>query len=85
MNLQEYISSGIIESYVLGMASDKERLEFERLAKKYPELIMIRNDFELSLEHEALVNAVAPPAYVKEEIFARIRLSLQIRSTRGTP
>ena len=58
---------------MLGMASDKERLEFERLTKKYPELIMIRNDFELSLEHEALVNAVAPPAYVKEEIFARIR------------
>ena len=73
MNIHEYISSGIIESYVMGMASPKEREEFEKLCIEYPELAEARRDFELSLESKAMSDAVTPPASVKENIFQTIR------------
>ena len=73
MNLQEYIESGIIESYVLGFASEKEKQEFERLLKKHPELVQVREKFELSLEKEAFANAITPPAYLKENVLARLK------------
>ena len=47
MNIQEYISSGIIESYVLGLADPEERLEFERIAVEYPELLAAKDAFDI--------------------------------------
>ena len=58
MNIQEYISSGIIESYVLGLASPEERTEFEQICAQYPELAEARNNFELALEEQAGKNAI---------------------------
>jgi anti-sigma-K factor RskA len=69
VNIKEYISSGIVESYVLGIADAADRQEFEQLCAQYPELLAARNDFELALEKIALDNAVIPPAEVKERIF----------------
>ena len=66
MNINEYISSGIIESYVLGLASAEERAEFEKLCKEYPELVAARNAFELSLEKQAFENAPQSPASARE-------------------
>lgn len=68
MNIQEYISSGIIESYVLGLASDAERQEFEQNCLLYPELAEARNAFELSLEKYARENASTPPLSLKTKI-----------------
>jgi anti-sigma-K factor RskA len=73
MNIQEYISSGIIESYVLGLASEEERAEFEKLCRQYPELVNARNNFELALEEQARQNTVAPPADVKQKISSAIQ------------
>ena len=61
MNIQEYISSGIIEGYVLGLASEEERAEFESLSIKYPEVQIARRAFEQELEIYALSAAVVPP------------------------
>lgn len=38
LDIREYISSGIIESYALGVVSDQERREVECMATIYPEL-----------------------------------------------
>ncbi|MFL9485306.1 anti-sigma factor domain-containing protein [Chitinophagaceae bacterium LWZ2-11] len=73
MNIQEYISSGIIESYVLGLADELEVETFEQLSSKYPELVSARKTFEIMLERHAVANAVEPPAYIKEEIFRIIQ------------
>jgi len=62
VNLEEYISSGIVESYVLGLASEEEVQEFEELSAEYPEMMAVRRAFELLLEKHALANAVSPPA-----------------------
>jgi anti-sigma-K factor RskA len=68
VNVQEYISGGIVESYVLGLASPEERVEFERMCNQYPEVLQARNDFELLLEQQAMQNAIAPPPALKQQI-----------------
>lgn len=68
MNVQDYISSGIVESYVLGLASPEEQVEFESMCKQHPEVLQARIDFELSLEQQAIQNAVAPPPALKQQI-----------------
>lgn len=72
MNIQEYISSGIIESYVLGLADAEERREFERLAEEYPELREARIAFEVSLENNMQLGSIAPPAHIKSKILSEI-------------
>lgn len=72
MNTQEYISSGIVESYVFGLASQEEKTEFERMAATHPEVKAAREAFESALEKQALSEAVAPPAFIKEKIFSAI-------------
>lgn len=68
MNIQDYISSGIVESYVLGLASPEEQAEFESMCRQYPEILQIRIDFELSMEQQAMQNAFAPPPALKQQI-----------------
>lgn len=73
MNIKEYISSGIIESYVLGLASPEEMSEFEKLCIQYPELVTARNDFEIVLENRMQSLAVTPASEVKEKVMNSIR------------
>jgi len=75
VNIQEYISSGIIESYVLGLALPEERAEFEKMCALYPELVEARTNFELSVEKQALEDSVAPPVGSKEKIWSAIQQS----------
>lgn len=72
MNVKEYIASGIVESYVLGLASEQERGEFEQLCANYPELIEARTNFELLLEKRAIENAGAPPPDNRAKIWSAI-------------
>lgn len=77
MNIKEYISSGIIESYVLGLASAEEREEFERMCAAHTEVRFAREEFEIQLENHALKNAVQPPAHVRSKLFAEIEIEQQ--------
>jgi anti-sigma-K factor RskA len=72
VNIQEYILSGIVESYVLGLADESERKEFEQYAAQYPEVLAARKAFEESLEQHALGNAVQPPERVKHRFLEAI-------------
>jgi anti-sigma-K factor RskA len=72
LNIQEYIASGIIESYVLGLASPEERVEFEQNCALYPELVSARTDFEIALEQQALSANIKPPAFIKEQLLKEI-------------
>jgi anti-sigma-K factor RskA len=75
VNIQEYISSGIIESYVLGLADPEERNEFERLAAEYPELREARHAFEVSLENNMQLGTIMPAAHIKSKILSEIELA----------
>ena len=72
MNIREYISSGIVESYVLGMASAAERQEFEERCVAYPELVEARIAFEKALEEQAMENAITPPAFLRNKILETV-------------
>lgn len=72
MDIKAYIESGIIESYVLGMADDQERAELEQLSRQYPEIKAAIEAFEVSLEQNAMANAMQPAARVKANILNEI-------------
>jgi anti-sigma-K factor RskA len=72
VNLQDYIASGIIESYVMGLASESERAEFEQLCTQHPELVAERRKFEERLEHYASEQAIPPPPTVKVKVLEAI-------------
>jgi anti-sigma-K factor RskA len=73
VNVQEYISGGIIESYVMGLASEPERVEFEQQCAQYPEIVAALRDFEERFEKFALENAVPPPPMVRVRFLEAIR------------
>ncbi len=77
MNIQEYISSGIVESYVLGLADAAEKAEFERLCAEHAEVRAARDQFENSLEQDAFTEAIEPPAFLKDKIFASLHINTE--------
>lgn len=72
MNIEEYISSGVLEAYAAGILSDSERAEVEQHLVRYPELVT-----ELSLIEEAQEKllqkaAIKPRETVKQQLFEKI-------------
>lgn len=65
MDIKEYIQSGIIEQYVLGLATPEEAAELEQLRVEYPELKEAVSAFEESLETHIRANEIAPPSHLK--------------------
>ncbi len=72
MNPQEYILSGIVESYVLGLASPEDGAEFELMCDAHQEVRAARNAFELQLEQSLLQQKMQPPRALKSRIFSEI-------------
>ena len=82
MNIKEYISSGVVESYVLGLLTAQERFEFEQYCETYPELRAARNSFELAIEKQAMENAVRPPAHLKQRVWEAIQQKSESKPTK---
>lgn len=68
MNIQEYLESGALESYALGLGTDAERRETERLLAAYPELQQELQAIQAGLEVFASVHAVEPPAAMRNKV-----------------
>lgn len=81
MNVKEYISSGIVESYVMGLASEAEQLEFEQNCAQYPEIAEARTAFELVLEEQLLSDSVSAPQILKQQIEEKIKTSASETTT----
>lgn len=77
MDIKEYISSGIIERYVLNSVSSQERQEVECMSHIYPEIKEELNQIQGLIENIAIKSAVTPPEHIKAEILARIKNELQ--------
>ena len=73
MDTKEYILSGVIEAYVLGLASDEEAREVQGYAMQYADVRQAITDFEVGLENQALQAAIQPPAFLKEKILAALK------------
>ncbi len=75
MNIRDYISTGILEAYVLGELSDYERTELENNLRLYPELREELLKVEEANEKLLLAAGIAPSAAIKERLFSTIETS----------
>jgi len=73
LNTKEYISSGIIESYILGLASPEEAGIFECVIKNNAEVNEAFIEAQQLLEDFATAHAVEPPAELKDKIWEKIK------------
>ncbi|MEK7227052.1 MAG: anti-sigma factor [Bacteroidota bacterium] len=88
MDIRNYISSGIIELYVMGLCSPEEERELEQLRKQHPELHEAIMQYESEMESKMLQKGTLPAADVDEKILQRLEALntpvLQMK-TAGTP
>ncbi|MDQ6814448.1 MAG: hypothetical protein M3040_11970, partial [Bacteroidota bacterium] len=74
MDIDAYIQSGLIESYVLGLTDAEETAQVETMRESHPQIEDAINSFSLSLEQKAFENAIPPPAGLKAKVFAQLNL-----------
>lgn len=72
MNVEQYISSGILEAYLLGELSEQECAAVERNLAQYPQLREELKHAEALQEKFLMQTAMAPPASVKTLLFEKI-------------
>jgi hypothetical protein len=72
MDIKNYISSGIIELYVMGLCSPEEEKELELLRVQHPELHEAILQYETEMENKMLQNTTLPGAEVDEKILHRL-------------
>ncbi|MES2376588.1 MAG: cupin domain-containing protein [Bacteroidota bacterium] len=68
MQIQEYINSGILEQYYLGLLTKSEQETVLAMSTIYPEVKADLAEIELALERLAVINSVAPKLTVKQQI-----------------
>lgn len=73
MNTKEYISSGIIESYILGFASQEEAGILECVMKNNAEVKTAFEEAQKTLEDLATIQAITPPSDLKAKIWNKIQ------------
>ncbi|UOQ70554.1 hypothetical protein [Hymenobacter cellulosilyticus] len=70
MNIQEYIESGILEEYALGVLDEAQRAEVERYAAEYPEVRQELDLVQQGLESYAQAHTQTPPDGMRERVLA---------------
>ena len=84
MDIQAYIQSGVIESYVLGLASAEEAAEVELMSSRYAEVKQAIELFSKQLEAQAFENATTPPSFVKEKLFEQLKYEFSVDESTET-
>ncbi|RAJ79365.1 anti-sigma-K factor rskA [Chitinophaga dinghuensis] len=72
MDIQAYIESGIIESYVLGIADAQEVAELEGLRRDHPEIAAAISECERWLYKTAGSQAIPAADNIRESIFSSL-------------
>ena len=83
MDIQQYIESGILEEYALGVLPESERTEVERLAATHPEIRQELNAIVSGLDTYAEAHAITPPPNVRERVLKGWQQA--IRGQESTP
>lgn len=68
MGASRYISSGLIEAYVSGLAAKSESEELENAIAEYPEVATAVEDCRQGMEHYIMLHSVTPPPVVKQNL-----------------
>ena len=72
MDTKQYIESGILSIYVLGIASEEEQREVEMLAEQHPEIAQEIAAIRVALDAYAANYAVPPPASLKQKLMHQL-------------
>ena len=83
MNTKEYIESGVLESYVLGITTAEESAEVERMFAEHPEVEIELEAIRGTLENYALQYEKQPPAALKGKILAAVFEEQPLQNTRN--
>ncbi|MFX1707153.1 hypothetical protein PV783_24510 [Chitinophaga sp. CC14] len=75
MNIQQYISSGIIEGYLLGLVSEEESAELESMRRLYPQVDIEIQDCLQRMEKLMFDEPVLPPIELKSKILQRVEIA----------
>jgi len=73
VNVKDIISSGLLELYITGLASEEETLQVEQWIKEYPEVKKEIEDLQDVIERYALAEAIQPEEALKEKILFKIQ------------
>lgn len=74
-NCKEFITSGILELYVLGQTTPEEHIEVETMSALYPEVKQEILEISKALEQYALENPLTPDPVIKPFLMATIDYS----------
>ncbi len=72
MNKEEFISSGLLELYAMGISSSEETQIVNEHLNEFPELKEELKEIEMSLEKYAMSNAIEPSSSVKQNIINQV-------------
>lgn len=72
MDIEQYIASGILETYVMGELPEGESRKVEEMAAQYPEVQRELRFIEATLEGLAFKSAIKPASHVKEQLMSQI-------------
>jgi mannose-6-phosphate isomerase-like protein (cupin superfamily) len=75
MQIQEYINSGILEQYCLGLLTKSEQEAVLGMCTVYPEIKAELAEIELALERIAAINTFVPKASLKQQILDIIAIN----------
>ncbi|UOG76878.1 anti-sigma factor [Hymenobacter tibetensis] len=70
MDTQQYIESGVLEEYALGILSEAERSEVERMAAIHPEIRHELDAIVMGLDAYAEAHSLTPPEGMRERVLA---------------
>jgi hypothetical protein len=68
----QYLKSGILEAYLLGLTTDEEKEEVEKLLTTDADVLAELNELEAGMEEYLLRNAVPPPPAIRDAIELRL-------------
>jgi anti-sigma-K factor RskA len=77
MEIKDLISSGMLESFVLGETTEKETADILLLAEKHPEIREEIDRIEDTLHTAAMLGATPPPAHVRHDFLSNIEPSVE--------
>lgn len=72
MKNHHYLTSGVLESYLLGLVSNEEKEQLEHVLATDSDVLAELNELEVQMEQYFLENSVPPPPGVKTAIEQRI-------------
>lgn len=72
MDKQQFLASGLLEQYVLGLTSQEESVIVEKWLRKYPDLQKEVDAMHEALEQYSLAQGITPPSDLRPRIMNRI-------------